>query len=93
MPRLIAALMMTLMPLSLSAETLPEVISAYVTDFDIAKLDAEDQTEIRAIHDRTDLSHGMKVLMVHEELLDAGALEHANVHGMTPEPFQLSQAD
>lgn len=93
MTRLIAALMMTLMPLSLSAETLPEVISAYVTDFDIAKLDAEDQTEIRAIHDRTDLSHGMKVLMVHEELLDAGALEHANVHGMTPEPFQLSQAD
>ena len=93
MPRLIAALMMTLMPLSLSAETLPEVISAYVTDFDIAKLDAEDQTEIRAIHDRTDLSHGMKVLMVHEELLDAGALEHANVHGMAPEPFQLSQAD
>jgi hypothetical protein len=93
MTRLIAALMMTLMPLSLSAETLPEVISAYVTDFDIAKLDAEDQTEIRAIHDRTDLSHGMKVLMVHEELLDAGALEHANVHGMAPEPFQLSQAD
>ncbi|WP_416882861.1 hypothetical protein [Marivita sp.] len=92
MTRLIAALM-TLMPLSLSAETLPEVISAYVTDFDIAKLDAEDQTEIRAIHDRTDLSHGMKVLMVHEELLDAGALEHANVHGMVPEPFQLSQAD
>lgn len=93
MTRLIAALMMTLMPLSLSAETLPEVISAYVTDFDIAKLDAEDQTEIRAIHDRTDLSHGMKVLMVHEELLNAGALEHANVHGMAPEPFQLSQAD
>ena len=93
MTRLIAALMMTLMPLSLSAETLPEVISAYVTDFDIAKLDAEDQTEIRAIHDRTDLSHGMKVLMVHEELLDAGALEHANVHGMAPEPFHLSQAD
>ena len=93
MTRLIAALMMTLMPLSLSAETLPEVISAYVTDFDIAKLEAEDQTEIRAIHDRTDLSHGMKVLMVHEELLDAGALEHANVHGMAPEPFQLSQAD
>lgn len=93
MTRLIAALMMTLMPLSLSAETLPEVISAYVTDFDIAKLDAEDQSAIRAIHDRTDLSHGMKVLMVHEELLDAGALEHANVHGMAPEPFQLSQAD
>lgn len=93
MTRLIAALMMTLMPLSLSAETLPEVISTYVTDFDIVKLDAEDQSAIRAIHDRTDLSHGMKVLMIHEELLDAGALEHANVHGMAPEPFQLSQAD
>ena len=93
MTRLIAALMMTLKPLSLSAETLPEVISTYVTDFDMVKLDAEDQSAIRAIHDRTDLSHGMKVLMVHEELLEAGALEHANVHGMTPEPFQLSQAD
>jgi hypothetical protein len=93
MTRLIAALLMTLTPLSLSAETLPEVISTYLTDFDIVKLDAEDQSAIRAIHDRTDLSHGMKVLMIHEELLEAGALEHANVHGMTPEPFQLSQAD
>lgn len=93
MTRLIAIVMMTLTPLSLLAETLPEVISAYVTDFDIRKLDAEDQTAIRAIHDRTDLSHGMKLLLVHEELLKAGALEHADVHGITAVPFQLTQAD
>lgn len=93
MTRLIAILMLSLTPLSLSAETLPEVISAYVTDFDMVKLDAEDQSAIRAIHDRTDLSHGMKVLMIHEELLKADALEHANVHGVAAEPFQLSQAD
>ncbi len=93
MTRLIATLMLTLMPLSLSAETLPEVISTYVTDFNVVKLDPEDQTDIRAIHNRADLSHGMKVLLIHEELLKAGALEHANLHGIRPEPFQLSLAD
>lgn len=93
MTRLIAILMLTLTPLSLSAETLPEVIGTYVTDFDLVKLEPEDQTAIRAIHDRKDLSHGMKVLLIHDELLRAGALEHANVHGVTPEAFQLSQAD
>jgi hypothetical protein len=93
MTRLIAILMLTLMPLSLWAETLPEVIGIYVTDFDLVKLEPEDQTAIRAIHHRKDLSHGMKVLLIHDELLKAGALEHANVHGVAPEAFRLSQAD
>ena len=93
MTRMIAILMLTLTPLTLAADTLPEVISTYVTDFDAVKLDKDAQGAILGIHDRTDLSHGMKLLLIHEELQKAGALEHANVHGVTPEPFQLSQAD
>ncbi|WP_439119544.1 hypothetical protein [Marivita sp.] len=93
MTRMIAILMLTLTPLTLAAETLPEVISTYVTDFDAVKLDKDAQGAILGIHGRTDLSHGMKLLLIHEELQKAGALEHANVHGVTPEPFQLSQAD
>lgn len=93
MTRMIATFLLTLMPLTLSAETLPEVIGTYVTDFDLSQLDTNAENRIRAIHDRSDLAHGMKLLLVHEELQKAGALEHANVHGITPEPFQLSQAD
>ncbi|MCR9110323.1 hypothetical protein [Marivita sp. XM-24bin2] len=93
MTRLIAILMLTFTPFSLAADTLPEVIGTYVTDFNVVHLEPEDERAIRAIHARVDLSHGMKLLLIHEELLNAGALEHANVHGITPEPFQLSQAD
>ena len=93
MTRLIAALMMTLTPLSLAAETLPEVISAYVTDFNEVKLGVDARDTIRAIHDRSDLSHGMKVLLIHDELQKAGALEHADMHHSAPQPFQLSQVD
>jgi hypothetical protein len=93
MTRLIAALMMTLTPLSLAAEPLPEVISTYVTNFNAVTLGVEVRDKIRGIHDRSDLSHGMKVLLVHEELQNAGALEHADTHDFAPQPFQLSQAD
>lgn len=93
MTRIIAILMVTLMPLTLLAEPLSDIIGTYVTDFDMGKLAPEDQATLRTIHDRTDLSHGMKLLLIHEELLKARALEHANVHGTTPEQFQLSQAN
>lgn len=39
MTRLIALMILTLTPLPLVAETLPEVIGTYVTDFDAVKLD------------------------------------------------------
>jgi hypothetical protein len=93
MTRMIAFLMLTLTPLPLAADGLPDIIATYVTDFDMSELSSGDQAEIRSIHTRTDLSHGMKLLLVHEELLKAGALEHANVHDTSPEPFQLSRAD
>ncbi len=93
MTRLIAILLLTLTPFRLAADTLPEVIGTYVTDFDVVQLAPEDEHTIRDIHARADLSHGMKLLMIHDELLNAGALKHANVHAITPEPFQLSQAD
>lgn len=93
MTRLIALMILTLTPLPLVAETLPEVIGTYVTDFDVVKLDKGAQNAILGIHDRSDLSHGIKMLLIHEELQEAGALEHADMHQLAARPYQLSQAD
>lgn len=64
MTRLIALMILTLTPLPLVAETLPEVIGTYVTDFDVVKLDKGAQNAILGIHDRSDLSHGIKLLLI-----------------------------
>ena len=93
MKRFFAALMIAALPAGVSAETLSEVIATYVTDFEIVKLDTESRDTIRAIHRRSDLAHGMKVLLIHDELQDAGALIHADMHHRSPQPYQLSKAD
>jgi hypothetical protein len=81
------------LPVGVSASPLSEVIDDYVTEFDMPAIDADDREKILSVHARDDLAHGMKVLLVHDILLKAGALEHANIHAIEPEPFQLSAAD
>ncbi|WP_299784951.1 hypothetical protein [uncultured Marivita sp.] len=81
------------LPIVVSASPLSEVIDDYVTDFDMPAIQADDREKILAVHARDDLAHGMKVLLVHDILLKAGALEHANMHAAEPEEFQLSAAD
>ena len=93
MKHVIATLIALFLPASLSAASLSEVIDDYVTEFDATELDSDEAAHIVHIHNRADLAHGMKVLMVHDVLLKADALEHANVHSTQPEQFELSSAD
>lgn len=81
------------LPAGVSASPLSKVIDDYVTEFDMPAIEADDREKILAVHGRDDLAHGMKVLLVHDILLKAGALEHANMHAAEPEEFQLSAAD
>ncbi len=93
MKHFFAALIAISLPASLSAASLSEVLDNYVTSFDVTELTEGARDEITTIHSRDDLAHGMKVLLVHDVLLKADALEHANMHSATPQPFQLSSAD
>ena len=93
MTRFFATFLLIVLPLSAGAEALSSIVDNYVTDFDAAKLSAEEVRDIRSIHARADLSHGLKVLMVHEILLNANALEHAEMHYAEPRPLLLSAAD
>ena len=93
MRHLIATAIALLLPLGASAQSLSDVVDDYVTQFDISALDAGEQAQIVAVHEREDMAHGMKVLYVHEILLKANALQHVNMHSAEPQPFQLSKAD
>lgn len=93
MKHILATIFALLLPLGASAESLPEVIDDYVTRFDVSELEPEDRKRIVSVHADDSLHHGMKVLLVHEVLLKADALEHVNIHAVEPEPFQLSQAE
>ncbi|WP_292291574.1 hypothetical protein [Marivita sp.] len=93
MKHVFAAICALFLPLGASAQSLSDVIDDYVTKFDISDLDAADRQRIVAVHADRSLSHGMKVLLVHDVLLKADALEHVNVHAIEPPPVLLSQAE
>ncbi len=93
MQHVIATLIALTLPVSVSAASLSDVIADYVTTFDASTLNADEQARIVGIHNRANLAHGMKVLLVHDVLLKAEALEHENIHSTKPEPVQMSAAD
>lgn len=89
----VPAILALALPTGLAASPLSDVIDDYVVRFDLSELEPDDSEAILAVHAQGDLAHGMKVLLIHEILIRAGALQHTEMHFTEPRSFQLSSAE
>ncbi|MFP7570386.1 hypothetical protein [Marivita sp. S2033] len=93
MKRFIAATLIFFAPISAHADTFTDVVKNYVAEFDAAKINDAERARIMEISTQDDLAHGMKVLLVHEVLVEADALRHVDMHAQSFAPFQLSSSN